>query len=107
MIAALLTRMSMPPNASTAAPAIACADARSLTSTATPVAPKPSAVSVSAALVAAPSSTSASTTEAPASPSACPYAMPMLPAPPVMIATLPCRSKSSLAFIARGPFGRP
>ena len=42
MIAALFTRMSMPPNASTAARAIDCADARSLTSTATPMAAKPS-----------------------------------------------------------------
>ena len=43
MIAALLTRMSMPPNASTAVRAMACADARSLTSTATPTAARPSA----------------------------------------------------------------
>ena len=68
MIAALLIRMSTPPNASVAAAAIACADSARVTSTATPIALAPLLdASSSAARSAASALTSASTTAAPTS----------------------------------------
>ena len=70
-----------------------------MTSTATPMAWKPSAVSFAASLSAEAPFRSASTTDAPASHSARPYTTPMLPAPPVMTATFPLKSKNSLGFI--------
>src|SRR5882762_6136363 len=90
-IAALLTRMSIRPNASTARAAIASTLARSATSVRTAIASKPWRFKSAATSAAALASISATTTFAPslASPSA--YALPMPCPPPVTIATFPAK----------------
>ena len=101
-IAALFTRMSIRPNASTARLAIASALARSATSVRTAIASKPWRFKSAATASAAIASISATTTFAPsvANPSA--YALPMPCPPPVMIATLPAKRPAMLRSSLRG-----
>src|SRR6267378_1027018 len=102
-IAALLTRMSIRPNASIARPAIASTLARSATSVRTAIASKPWRFKSAATASAAIASISATTTFAPslANPSA--YALPMPCPPPVMIATLPAKRPAMLRSSLRVP----
>src|SRR6266571_899645 len=95
-IAALFTRMSIRPNASTARAAIASTLARSATSVRTAIASKPCRLRSTAAPSAAMASISAITIFAPslANPSA--YALPMPCPPPVMIATFPAKRSAML-----------
>src|SRR3954451_7426643 len=97
--AALLMRMSTPPNSSLARCTIAAAASSSVMSTGTPIAWRPCDRNSWACCSARSPLRSASTTAAPAALRPRPYSSPQPPAPPVTIATLPSNEKRSMLMV--------